>query len=78
MSENQLRSIAASKLHPLDFDEDIEYTIVGSAESDIKNNKISDESPIGKALVGAKAKQTVTAVTPAGDEIKLKVLKVSR
>ena len=36
----------------MEFDEDIEYTIVGSTEVDLAHNKISNESPIGSALLG--------------------------
>ena len=39
-------------LHDVEFDEDIEYTIVGSSEADSLNNKISNESPLGAALIG--------------------------
>ena len=42
------------KLHDIEFDEDIEYTIVGSTEVNLAENKISNESPIGKALLGRK------------------------
>lgn len=49
------------------FGSEITYSIVGSAESDPLNNKISDESPIGHALIGAKAGETVTAEAPGGD-----------
>jgi transcription elongation factor GreA len=52
-----------------------EYTIVGSAESDPLNAKISNESPIGLAVVGAKPGQTVTATAPSG-EIAFKVLSI--
>ncbi len=56
---------------------EIEYSIVGSNEADPFTNKISDLSPIGKALVGAHEGQEVVAITPAG-ETKIKVLAVSR
>ena len=52
-----------------------EYTIVGSTESDPLNAKISNESPIGVALMGAKPGATVTASTPGGDVL-LKVLSI--
>ena len=52
------------------------YHIVGSAEADPGNGKISNESPIGKALLGAKPGDLVTAETPGG-EIMFKVIKVS-
>ncbi len=47
------------KVHDVEFDEDVTYTIVGSTEVDLLNNKISNESPIGQALLGAKNGQTV-------------------
>ena len=52
-----------------------EYTIVGSTESDPLNAKISNESPIGVALMGAKPGATVTASTPGGD-VQLKVISI--
>ena len=51
------------------------YQIVGSAEADPMNGKISNESPIGKALLGAKVGQTVTAETPGG-QIAFKVIEI--
>lgn len=58
------------------LDSEITYSIVGSAESDPLNNKISDESPIGHALIGAKAGDTVTAEAPGGDfEIEIREVK---
>lgn len=51
------------------------YHIVGSAEADPLEGKISNESPIGQALLGAKPGDTVTAETPNG-EIAFKVLKI--
>ena len=51
------------------------YYIVGSAEADPLNGKISNESPIGQALLGAKVGQTVTAETPGG-EIEFEVTKI--
>lgn len=42
------------KVYDESYNEELEYTIVGSAEADPMNNKISDESPIGKALLGKK------------------------
>ena len=47
------------KVHDEEFDEDVEYTIVGSTEVDLASNKISNESPIGAALLGAKKNQVV-------------------
>lgn len=56
---------------------EIEYSIVGSNEADPFENKISDLSPIGKALIGAKEGKEVVVETPAG-VIDIKVLSVSR
>jgi transcription elongation factor GreA len=48
------------------YDEMETYTIVGAAEADPAKGRISNESPIGSALLGAKKGQTVSAMTPAG------------
>ena len=61
----------------IEFDEELEYYIVGSQEADPRNNKISDESPVGKALLGRKVGDEVIVEAPAG-EIKLKVLGISK
>ena len=53
-------------LHDIEFDEDVEYTIVGSTEVDLAQNKISNESPIGKALLGSKKGATIDVEAPAG------------
>lgn len=52
------------------------YQIVGSAEADPLNGKISNESPIGQALLGARAGDSVTAETPNG-QIVFKVIKIA-
>ncbi|GAB6932092.1 MAG TPA: transcription elongation factor GreA [Calditerricola sp.] len=54
------------KLRDLEFDEIVEYTIVGSAESDPMANKISNESPVGKALLGKPKGAIVEVQAPAG------------
>lgn len=61
----------------LEFKEDMILHIVGSAEADSLNGYISNESPMGIALIGAKKGQTVTVATPAG-ELKYKILKIER
>jgi len=61
----------------IEFDEDVEYTIVGSTEVDLASNKISNESPIGAALLGAKKGETVEANTPGGI-LKFKVLAITK
>ena len=58
-----------------DFDEEVEYTIVGSTESNPANGLISNESPVGEALLGKKEGDLVVIKTPVG-ECRLKVLKI--
>lgn len=64
------------KVHDIEFDEDVTYTIVGSTEVDLLNNKISNESPIGQALLGAKKGKVVEAKAPNGI-MKFKVLSIT-
>ncbi len=60
-----------------EFGDELEYDIVGSTEADSLHGKISNESPVGKALIGARVGDTVTAETQAGD-LKYKVLEIQR
>lgn len=53
-----------------------EYTIVGSLEADPLRNKISNESPIGKGIIGSKKGKTVTVKTETGREVKVKIIDV--
>ena len=61
----------------VEFDEKIEYTIVGSTEVNLAENKISNESPLGEALLGAKKNQTVEVNAPAG-VMKYKILSIKK
>lgn len=54
------------KVKDLDFDEEVEYTIVGSAEADPYEFKISNESPVGRSLLGAKVGDVIDVVVPDG------------
>ena len=65
------------KVRDLEYDEDIEYTIVGSTEVDTINNKISNESPIGKALLGKKKNNIVEVQAPVGVS-KYKILSITK
>lgn len=65
------------RIFDYDFDEEVSYTIVGSTEADPENGKISDESPIGKALLGKALGETVDVETPGGI-VKLKILEIGR
>ena len=65
------------KLYDEEFEEEIEYTIVGSTEVDLTENKISNESPIGKALLGRKKGEIVDVEAPDGI-IKFKILAIKK
>ena len=65
------------KVLDIEFNEEIEYTIVGSTEVYLAENKISNESPLGVALLGAKKKQTVEVNAPAGI-MKYKILDITK
>ena len=73
--KNPVQVGSTVKVYDVEFDEEVTYTIVGSTESDPLENKISDESPIGKALLGAKPEDEVQAETPGGT-LKMKVLEI--
>ncbi len=73
--KNKISVGSSVKIFDLEFEEEVVYTIVGSTESDPLENKISDESPIGKALLGAKPGDEVQADTPGG-ALKLKVIEI--
>ncbi|MEG6586137.1 transcription elongation factor GreA [Dendrosporobacter sp. 1207_IL3150] len=65
------------KLKDLEFDEDLQYTIVGSAEADPTEFKISNESPVGQAIIGQKVGSVVEVNVPAGI-LKYEVLEITR
>ncbi|KPU26618.1 transcription elongation factor GreA [Caloranaerobacter sp. TR13] len=65
------------KVKDLEFDEEIEYTIVGSAEADPYEGKISNESPVGEALIGRKIGEIVEVQVPDG-VIRYEVLEITR
>ncbi|WMM25435.1 transcription elongation factor GreA [Tissierella sp. MB52-C2] len=61
----------------LEYDEDMEFIIVGSAEADPYNGKISNESPVGSALLGYKSGDTVEVSVPDG-KIEYKIMNITR
>ena len=65
------------KLWDTEFEEEVEYSIVSSTEADLANNKISQESPVGKALLGKKKDDVITVATPGG-EVVFKILEITR
>ena len=66
------------KLFDEDFEEEVEYTIVGSTEANPDDGRISDESPIGSAILGHKVDDVVDVVLPNGETIQFKVLEINR
>ena len=65
------------KVKDYDFDEEVDYSIVGSAEADPMNFKISNESPVGSALIGKKVGDVVEVVVPNGVS-KFEILSIRR
>lgn len=65
------------KIYDCEFEEELEYYIVGSTEANSLEGKISNESPVGKALIGAKVGDTIKVETQAG-EMEYKVLDIQR
>lgn len=65
------------KVMDYDFDEEVEYTIVGSAEADPLLNKISNESPVGRGLIGKKVDDIIEVNIPDGVS-KYKILQIRR
>ena len=64
------------KVHDEEYDEDVTYTIVGSTEVNLAENKISNESPIAKAIMGAKVGDVATVASPNG-EYQVKIVAIS-
>lgn len=65
------------KVKDYEFDEDVDYKIVGSAEADPMENKISNESPVGRALMGKKVGDMVEVPVPDG-VCKFEILEITR
>ena len=65
------------KILDMEYDEELDYKIVGSTEANSLKGKISNESPVGRALLGAKVGEVVTVETQAGD-LTYKVLAILR
>lgn len=65
------------QIKDLEFDEEMEYQIVGSSEADTDMNMISNESPLGTALIGASEGEIISVQAPVG-EIRYQVLKIGK
>jgi transcription elongation factor GreA len=64
------------RLRDLDLKETVEYHIVGSAEANPAELKLSNESPVGKAIIGRKKGETVEVLTPRGSKLKFKIMEI--
>jgi transcription elongation factor GreA len=64
------------RLRDVEAKETVEYHIVGSAEANPAEQKLSNESPVGKAIIGKKKGETVEVVTPRGAKLKYKILEI--
>ena len=76
VNNEQVHLGATVKVHDREYDEVVEYQIVGSSEADPFNGKISDESPVGIALLDKAVGDVVMVETPDGD-LELVVLEIS-
>ena len=65
------------KILDIEFDEELEYKVVGSTEANSLTGRISNESPVGRAIMGASVGDIVTVETPAGD-LQYKILEIQR
>ena len=66
------------KVLDMEYDEEMEFQLVGSTEANSLQGKISNESPVGKALIGAKQGDVVDVEMADGDVMQYKVLKIER
>ena len=65
------------KVYDVEYEEEMDFRIVGSTEANSLQNKISNESPVGRALIGKRVGETVVVETQAGD-VEYKVLDIKR
>ncbi len=77
VSTDVVSILSKVKVYDEDMEEEETYIIVGTTEADPDKNKISDESPIGTALLGKKKGDVVTVETPGGS-FELKILEISK
>jgi len=64
------------RIRDVDAKETLEYHIVGSAEANPAEQKLSNESPVGKAIIGRKKGETVEVATPRGKKLKFKIMEI--
>jgi transcription elongation factor GreA len=75
ISKDSVSIGAKVKLRDVEAKKTVEYHIVGSAEANPAENKLSNESPVGKAIIGRKKGETVEVTTPRGS-LKFKILEI--
>jgi transcription elongation factor GreA len=75
IAKDMVSSGSKVKLRDVDAKETVEYYIVGSAEANPAENKLSNESPVGKAIIGKKKGETVEVAAPRG-KMKFKILEI--
>ena len=66
------------RLYDVDMEEEVEYKILGKSQSDPDNGIISDQSPVGKALIGKALGETVSVETPSGSVFEYKIISISK
>ena len=66
------------RLYDVDMEEEVEYKILGKSQSDPDNGIISDQSPVGRALIGKALGETVSVETPSGAVFEYKILSISK
>ena len=66
------------KIRDIEFDEIMEYKIVGSTEADALRGKISNESPVGMALIGSKVGETIKVETPNDEVVSYEILEIQK
>ena len=76
-NKDEVRLGCTVKIKDIEFDEILEYSIVGSAEADPTEFKISNESPVGQAIIGQKVGKVVEVQVPAG-VLKYEILEIIR
>ncbi len=78
ISTEHVKTGLTVKLHDIDFDEDVEYKILGKSQSDPDKGIISDQSPVGKALLGRSIGEIVSVELPNGAVIEYEILSISK
>ena len=76
LSKHEVSLGSTVKVLDVEFDEEAEFRIVGTTEADAAENRISNESPLGKALLGGKKGDVVKVPPPNGGTIEDKIIEI--